>query len=92
MLGETTYDSHFTAPGVTFTASSGDAGIISAIESLLAVESGNSANVRRRVMDDLTDIDDDSVARHVLAVYSKLEDDLKPAAVELLTSRVSWAR
>ena len=25
-LGETTFDSHFTAPGVTFTASSGDSG------------------------------------------------------------------
>lgn len=46
---------------------------------------------RRRVFDVLVTYDDDAVAKEVLSVYSQLESELRPAAIELLTSRVPWS-
>lgn len=72
-------------------ASSRDPSLVEAIPALLPESSGYPQPVRRRVFDALVRYEDPAVAVSTLAVYPQLEDDLKPAAVELLTSRVSWS-
>jgi putative heme-binding domain-containing protein len=42
-------------------------------------------------LDLLTAYDTPDVAKHVLDAYPGLEGELKPAAIELLTSRVAWS-
>lgn len=72
-------------------ASSGDKKLIDSLGELLSTSSNNSLPLRRRVFDVLTKYEDDAVAANLIAAYSDLENDLKPAAVELLTSRVCWS-
>ncbi|MCE9606624.1 MAG: dehydrogenase [Planctomycetia bacterium] len=72
-------------------ASSGDPSLVTAIPKLLPPSDVHPQPLRRRVLEALTRYEDPAVAANTLAVYPQLEDDLKPAAVELLTSRVSWS-
>ena len=72
--------------------SSGDTTLVDSLDSLLSASATtDAARFRRHVFDALTRSNSADVARRVLAVYPRLEDDLKPAAVELLTSRVAWS-
>ena len=50
-----------------------------------------SADFRGQVLATLGRLDNPKVAPLVLAAYPKMEADLKPKAVELLTDRPSWA-
>jgi putative membrane-bound dehydrogenase-like protein len=72
-------------------ASSRDVSLVNSIIVTLPPTFGFPHPVRRRVLDALTRYEDGEVAENVLAVYQYLEEDLKPAAVELLTSRVNWS-
>jgi putative membrane-bound dehydrogenase-like protein len=72
-------------------ASSRDPSLVASIGTLLPPSEVYPQPLRRRVFDALVRYEDPAVAVSTLAVYPQLEDDLKPAAIELLTSRVSWS-
>jgi len=72
-------------------ASSRDADLVNSIPRLLSPSAGRPQPFRRRIFDALVRYDDPSVAAGTLLVFPELEDDLKPAAIELLTSRVNWS-
>lgn len=72
-------------------ASSRDPALIEAIGTLSTPAENRSRAFRLSLFDVLTRYEEPAVAGRVLAVYSQLEDDLKPAAIELLTSRVAWS-
>ena len=56
-----------------------------------ALASSMPADFRGNVLAALGRLDDPKVAAVVLAAYPKMEPDLKPRAVELLTDRPAWA-
>jgi len=72
-------------------ASSRDPSLVASISTLIPPSAAYPQPFRRRVFDALVRYDDPAVASNVLGVYPQLEDDLKPAAIELLTSRVNWS-
>jgi len=74
-----------------FWASSRDPALVELLPSFLDPTSGNSPALRRRLLDLVIAYDSPDVAAHVLAVYPRLEEELKPSAVELLTSRSTWS-
>src|SRR5262249_20622032 len=59
---------------------------------VLADRKGNSAGLRGQVLSALGRLETPRVAEVVLARYEKLEPELQPRAVELLTQRTSWSR
>ena len=67
-----------------------DESLIDSLESLFAGSVATPAYCRR-LLDVLAEYDDPRVAEQVLGIYAKFDTDLKPAAVELLTSRVVWS-
>jgi putative heme-binding domain-containing protein len=68
-----------------------DEGALSSAGSALGDGKGTSA-FRGAVLAALGKLDDPRVAKVVLAHYPKMEPDLRPRAVELLTQRTDWAR
>ncbi len=68
----------------------GDPAGLDAARGALA-SSSTSADFRGRVLDALGRLDSQKVAAVVLAAYPRMEPDLKPKAVELLTDRPAWA-
>ncbi|MGO9920334.1 MAG: PVC-type heme-binding CxxCH protein [Isosphaeraceae bacterium] len=68
----------------------GDSAGLDAAGAALA-SSLNSADFRGQVLALLSRLDSMGVAAVVLAAYPKMEPDLKPRAVELLTDRPAWA-
>ncbi|MGC3967174.1 MAG: c-type cytochrome [Pirellulales bacterium] len=73
-------------------ASSVDPSFAESVIPLLGSDAGESANVRRRVFDALATYDSPTIAGQVLTIYADLENELQPVAVELLTSRATWAK
>ena len=63
-----------------------------AISTILANPKANSANFRGKLLAELGRLKDDKVADVVLKNYGKLEPELQPRAVELLTQRVNWSK
>jgi putative heme-binding domain-containing protein len=55
-------------------------------------ESRSSVAFRGQVLSVLGRLEDDKVAAAVLAVYAKMEPDLQPRAIELLTQRGNWGK
>lgn len=69
-----------------------DKELIATVRGTLADAKGNSAAFRGAVLQSLGRIDDPAVADAVLASYDKLEAELQPKAIELLTQRTAWAK
>lgn len=72
--------------------SSGDADVLNHLSQLLSSQGGLRSAERRKLFDAAAGFHNPKVGVIVLEVYVGLEDELKPAAVELLTSRVEWSR
>jgi putative heme-binding domain-containing protein len=70
----------------------GDAKLVGIVGEVLSDAKGNSATLRGAVLQAVGRLDDAKVAGAVLGAYEKLEADLKPKAVELLTQRAAWAK
>lgn len=70
----------------------GDKSLNKTVADVLADGKRNSTNFRAGVLSALGRSDSAQVAQFVLAAYPKLETDLQPRAVELLTQRPVWAK
>jgi putative heme-binding domain-containing protein len=69
-----------------------DEGVLDGAGKLLAAGKTLSLAFRGQVLAALGKLDDDRVAAIVLREHAKMEADLKPRAVELLTQRTSWGK
>jgi putative heme-binding domain-containing protein len=69
-----------------------DPGVLDGAAAALAERRPQTENFRAAVLAALGKLDDPRVAAVVLADYPKLEPDLRPRAVELLTQRDAWGR
>jgi putative membrane-bound dehydrogenase-like protein len=79
------------AMSLDYWASSRDPALVELLPTMLAKTSGNSTALRRRLLDLMIRYETPEVASQVLEIYPQLEEELKPSAVELLTSRVAWS-
>jgi putative heme-binding domain-containing protein len=70
----------------------GDETVLSQVARILAERKANSPAFRSGVLLALGRLDDPQVAQVVLAGYAKLEPDLQPKAIELLTQRPAWSK
>jgi putative heme-binding domain-containing protein len=66
--------------------------LVAACEKLLRNRSSSSPSLRGAVLSGLSNVPSDDVATAVLRIYPKLDPDLQPRAIELLTQRAAWAR
>jgi putative membrane-bound dehydrogenase-like protein len=89
--GTTSPDAAITAAIDTWIRSP-DANVAPHIEGLLRPSQTSSVDHRRRLLDSLVRSTDEAVGDQVLNVYARLEAELKPAAIELLTSRSTWSK
>ena len=55
-------------------------------------DKNGSVEFRGQVLANLGAVDDVGVSKNVLGVYAKLEPELQPKAIELLTQRAAWAK
>ncbi len=69
-----------------------DSGALEAAAGVLSAGQKNSIDLRRRVLDSLGRLEKPDVAETVLAAYPRLEAELKPQAIELLTGRATWSK
>ncbi|WP_406695282.1 PVC-type heme-binding CxxCH protein [Singulisphaera sp. Ch08] len=69
-----------------------DASVLDAVAKALADPGKSSADFRGRILATLGRVDDPKVAAIILAAYPKMEPELQPKAVELLTQRTSWSK
>ncbi|MFQ5733934.1 MAG: dehydrogenase, partial [Planctomycetaceae bacterium] len=69
-----------------------DKSIIASADIILADPKANAPTFRGRLLPELARLKSDKVADVVLKNYGKLEPELQPKAVELLTQRVNWSR
>jgi len=70
----------------------GDDGLIEVVLPMLESTSVNGKELRRRIMSVLGRFENPQVGETVLAAYDKMEPELRPVAIELLTSRAAWAK
>ena len=70
----------------------GDATALDRVAAILAKPRQNSASFRAAVLAALDQDEDQRVAPIVLDNYDRLEPELKPRAIELLTQRPAWAK
>jgi putative heme-binding domain-containing protein len=70
----------------------GDSSVLATVGAGLADPRTGSRPGRARMLAALGRLDDPQVARVVLASYPKMEPELQPRAIELLTQRASWAK
>jgi putative membrane-bound dehydrogenase-like protein len=68
-----------------------DTTLLEPIAVLLAEKSGSS-NFRGQVLAALGKLDEPKVAEVVLAHFARMEPDLQPKAIELLTQRAAWSK
>jgi putative heme-binding domain-containing protein len=73
-------------------AAAGDASLLSTVETVLGDAAASTPALRGAVLQALGRLDDPRVADVVLASYAKLEPELQPKAVELLTERATWSK
>jgi putative membrane-bound dehydrogenase-like protein len=69
-----------------------DASVLEAASSVLADPKGHPPQFRGQVLTALGRLDDAKVAEVVLANFPKMEPDLQPRAIELLTQRTVWGK
>ena len=69
-----------------------DPSLLDAVARTLPDPAAAPLGLRGRMLAALGRLDDPKVASTVLAAYPRLEPELKPRAVELLSDRPSWAR
>jgi putative heme-binding domain-containing protein len=69
-----------------------DPGVLDGAALVLADHRPQTQNFRAAVLAALGKLDEPRVAAVVLADYPKMEPDLRPRAVELLTQRAAWGR
>ncbi|MCH8829932.1 MAG: c-type cytochrome [Planctomycetes bacterium] len=62
------------------------------MELILDNPQGNSIAFRGQLLIELGRLKDDRTADYVLKTYKKLEPELQPRAIELLTQRVNWSK
>jgi putative membrane-bound dehydrogenase-like protein len=70
--------------------SGGDPTLLRAVSEIIGDHKNNSPRFRGQVMAALGRRNDPTVAALVLANYSRMEPDLQPKAIELLTQRAIW--
>lgn len=70
----------------------GDPSVPDAAAAILAKPKANSLRFRGRLLDALGKFDDNRVSAIVLSAYERLEPDLQPRAIELLTQRAAWGK
>jgi len=73
-------------------AAADNASVLDAVGRLLATPAEASLELRRRMLAALSTLEEPRVAEVVLAAYARLEPDLKPQAIELLSDRASWSK
>ncbi len=73
-------------------AAAHDATCLHIAAAVLADAKSHPQAFRAAVLDALGRLDDPAVADVVLAAYPKMEPDLQPRAIELLTQRTAWAK
>ncbi|MEX0678219.1 MAG: PVC-type heme-binding CxxCH protein [Pirellulales bacterium] len=69
----------------------GDDSLEDAVSRLLADAKANPVQLRAAALDSLSRADAPWVARVILAIYPKLEPELRPRAIVVLTERRAWA-
>lgn len=69
-----------------------DTPVLNAVALILANREKASVDFRGRLLATLSRADDPQVATIVMAAYPKMEPDLQPKAIELLTQRTSWSK
>jgi len=77
---------------LTALISSGDESLASAAGPLLMEQGPDGKELRRQTLGALGRLESPQVGETVLASYDKMEPELRPAAIELLTSRAAWAK
>lgn len=70
--------------------SANDAGVLPSLESVLTGKT--SGEFRGKVLGALSRLDAPETARVLLALYPRLESDLAPRAIDVLTSRPAWGK
>jgi putative heme-binding domain-containing protein len=70
----------------------GDRGVLEAAGGVLGDVKGQPKALRGQVVSALGKLDDPRVARVLLTHYAKMEPDLQPRAVEVLTQRTAWGK
>ncbi|WP_422931630.1 PVC-type heme-binding CxxCH protein [Singulisphaera sp. PoT] len=78
--------------GLTALIAANDPEVIASAVRVLADRQGGTPGFRGQVLSALGKLDDPRVADAVLADYAKLEPDLQPRVIELLTQRASWSK
>ncbi len=69
-----------------------DQGLLRIVEDMLASQDEHAHELRRRTLAVLGRLEPPDVGRMVLSAYDNMEPDLRPAAIDLLTSRAAWAK
>ena len=70
----------------------GDSTLLQSVQDALGDSRTNSAGFRGHLLASLARLDDPRVARIVLDNFQRMEKDLQPRAVELLTQRPAWSK
>lgn len=83
-------DKRLRALGALIAAS--DERVLAAVAGVLAEPAKHSAGFRAAVLAALGRMSQPAVAEVVLKEFAKLEPDLKPKAIELLTQRAAWSK
>ncbi|MBX9679477.1 MAG: c-type cytochrome [Gemmataceae bacterium] len=73
-------------------ASIGDFGAIDAVGVILVDPKLGSSNLRGQLLNTLGKFDHPKVADALIAAYAKLEPDMQPKAIEVLTQRPGWSK
>jgi putative heme-binding domain-containing protein len=66
--------------------------VLASLAKLFEQPSPESIDLRGKLLASLARLDDPEVAKFVLTFYPRLEPELQPRAVELLTQRPAWAK
>ncbi len=72
--------------------SSGDEDLAKSVQPLLSDASPDGKELRRAALGAIGRLDSPKVGETVLAAYDTMEPELRPVAIELLTSRAAWAK
>ena len=91
LLASPKTDEHRRLQALDALVGSGDPSVVGVVGPFLTNRKAANANVRGKLLAGLGRIDSPRVAEAVLQAYPKLEGELKPKAVALLTQRTTWA-
>lgn len=77
---------------LTALVSGGDEGLVLSVRPLLFDTKPEAKELRRTALAAIGRLESPEVGETVLDAYDKMEPDLRPSAIELLTSRSAWAK